>query len=341
MIFFSVGKMAFRFSDCIFVFMFISWSATLVSSLCEDITGRWRNQLASEVIIYHLPTGEIHGRYYTTVSSKNTALPSHKIVGALPYNKPGSSFAFSVNWQSGSSTTVWTGQCLECNGEELLETSWLLRSNVDSCIDLWKSTQIGKDVFKRISHKFEVRINNDITPLAKPAMHACDLNGVWYNDLGSEVILNQTSNGGIVGEYRTAVEREKGAAGTSHSLVYGLSAYGNPKTTFSLMVVWRNGASVTGWIGQCHICNNTVVLEMGWLLRSKETCANLWKSTLYGTNTFTRHEQKDGPRKSKGVQTPNGNGEDLRALSCFTSSNVLLVLSFVVMNLCLQYQDIF
>ena len=38
---------------------------------------------------------------------------------------------------------MWTGQCLACDGIETLETSWLLRSFVDSCIDKWKSTRIG------------------------------------------------------------------------------------------------------------------------------------------------------------------------------------------------------
>ena len=65
--------------------------------------------------------------------------------GVLPYNKPGSSFAFSVTWHSGRSTTVWTGQCQLCDGKETLETAWLLRSYVDSCIDKWKSTLIGKN----------------------------------------------------------------------------------------------------------------------------------------------------------------------------------------------------
>jgi sulfate adenylyltransferase subunit 1 (EFTu-like GTPase family) len=31
-----------------------------------------------------------------------------------------------------------------CNGKETLETSWLLRSFVVSCIDKWKSTCIGR-----------------------------------------------------------------------------------------------------------------------------------------------------------------------------------------------------
>ena len=42
----------------------------------------------------------------------------------------------------------------------------------------------------------------------------CRIEGIWYNNLGSEVIINATSEPGVlVGEYRTAVERELGAAG--------------------------------------------------------------------------------------------------------------------------------
>ena len=50
---------------------------------------------------------------------------------------------------------------------------------------------------------------------------------------------------------------------------------------------------------------------MSWLLRTKvEKCSDVWKSTMYGTNSFTRHEQRPGPRKSSGTHTPNREGED-------------------------------
>ena len=138
----------------------------------------------------------------------------------------------------------------------------------------------------------------------------------------------------ITGEYRTAVEREPGAAGTSHSLVYGSSAFGNPNTTFSLIVVWRGGASATGWVGQCHICeNNTAILEMNWLLRQKvDSCDDVWKSTMYGANSFTRHEQKSGPRKSQGTHTPNRDGEDVDGTGSSMSlfANILLVILYSI-----------
>jgi hypothetical protein len=55
--------------------------------------------------------------------------------------------------------------------------------------------------------------------------HCKDLSGAWYNNLGSEMILNTTHHhkGFIFGEYRTAVERTPGAAGDSHSIVVGTS----------------------------------------------------------------------------------------------------------------------
>ena len=169
------------------------------------------------------------------------------------------------------------------------------------------------------------------SPPGQFTVRACNVSGIWYNDLGSEIILNQTENGIITGEFRTAVERKKGAAGGSHSLVYGSGMYGKPNTTFSLIIVWRGGASVTGWVGECHFCtNNTAVLQTNWLLRSKiDKCDDAWKSTLYGENIFTRHEQKPGPRKALDEHTPNRDGEDADedtgGSSGLTVSNVLLV----------------
>ena len=47
------------------------------------------------------------------------------------------------------------------------------------------------------------------------------LEGRWYNQLGSEICLEHRSDGSLVGEYRTAVERLNGSAGVTHSIVLG------------------------------------------------------------------------------------------------------------------------
>ncbi|EDO29596.1 predicted protein, partial [Nematostella vectensis] len=136
----------------------------------------------------------------------------------------------------------------------------------------------------------------------------CSLHGTWYNDVGSQMILKQDYEGIIVGEYRTAVELEKNAAGSTHSQVFGIGTNGNVNSTFAFFVVWRGGASVTGWVGQCHICgsNKTEQIEASWLLKSKiSSCDDNWKSTLYSENSFTTVEQKEGPRKELGTHTPN------------------------------------
>ena len=51
--------------------------------------------------------------------------------------------------------------------------------------------------------------------------HCNTLDGVWYNQLGSEIILHHTEKGKLSGEYRSAVERLNGSAGVSHSIISG------------------------------------------------------------------------------------------------------------------------
>ena len=65
----------------------------------------------------------------------------------------------------------------------------------------------------------------------------CSLSGTWYNQLGSETILNQKNDGVVEVEYRTAVERRPGSrrcwgsdklmaqAVFSHSWLFGKGAH--------------------------------------------------------------------------------------------------------------------
>ena len=195
-----------------------------------------------------------------------------------------------------------------CDGQEKIFTSWLLRSQVDSCIDKWKATRIGKDTFTRHEQREGPRKRNDTHVPVRPEgfrpanitagqRKPCNLKGRWYNEVGSEVIFADKDNlGTFTGEYRTAVEREKESSGTSHSLVYGNSSPGDsPDSTFAMMVVWQGGASVTGWVGQCHICgeNEAEILDTTWLLKTQvQKCDDLWKSTVFYENSFTRSEQE-------------------------------------------------
>lgn len=314
---------------------------------CETLDGKWYNQLGSEVYLKHGNDGKLLGEYRTAQERFNgSAGTTHSILlGTAPYDYPGASFAFVVVWRNGSSTTVWTGQCLVCSdGHEKLLTSWLLRSKVNTCIDKWKSTMIGRDTFTRFEQRpgprkpnegasetppvIDLVIKTELIPDSSP----CNLNGNWYNSLGSEMILTQM-DGGIDGEYRTAVERTTGAAGTSHSKILGIGQLGGPNSTFAFFVVWRNGASVTGWVGQCHVCgeNQTEVIESTWLLRSQiKQCSENWQSTLYSEDSFTRTEQNEGPRKKDDTHVPLDRGEAEQPMACEGCS---IVHSFMLLGM--------
>ena len=48
-----------------------------------------------------------------------------------------------------------------------------------------------------------------------------NLDGYWYNQLGSEMLLRHGKDGRLTGEYRTAVETKPGSAGASYSQILG------------------------------------------------------------------------------------------------------------------------
>lgn len=58
------------------------------------------------------------------------------------------------------------GQCKVCGSQEVLMTSWLMRSRVRSCLDKWKSTVIGQDTFTRDEQVLlsDLRTKRDLQP---------------------------------------------------------------------------------------------------------------------------------------------------------------------------------
>jgi hypothetical protein len=144
---------------------------------------------------------------------------------------------------------------------------------------------------------------------------SCDLSGFWYNNKGSEVLLRQTEDGNLTGEYRTGVERECGTAGTSHSKVRG-SVHGNLVTFHALFKGTNGGRSVATWVGQCHRdCNfgffstrgtDQVVLHTTWVLSTEEdTCDEHWGQNRVGQDIFVRKPLAvTGPRKAEDHHTP-------------------------------------
>ena len=108
-------------------------------------------------------------KFLTLVGLVETQIDSYILVsGHAPYGSPDATFAFTVVWRNDSSTRVWTGQCFICadGAQEKLLTSWLQRSKVNTCIDKWKSTMVGRDAFTRCEQQDGPCLNPNETPPA-------------------------------------------------------------------------------------------------------------------------------------------------------------------------------
>ncbi|XP_043570489.1 avidin [Chiloscyllium plagiosum] len=115
----------------------------------------------------------------------------------------------------------------------------------------------------------------------------CNMTGLWQNDLGSVLNLNEIENYKLKGKFLTAVEAAKGEAGSDRrARVIGIKNNGK-EPTFSMSVAWAGG-SITSWVGQCLMLEDgQQILRTTWLLRSPAT--NLledWKTTRIGQDTF-------------------------------------------------------
>ncbi|XP_074788427.1 avidin-like [Athene noctua] len=123
------------------------------------------------------------------------------------------------------------------------------------------------------------------------AARKCDLQGLWRNELGSNMTLWALDAAGTFsGSYHTAV-----AATNKQILVSPLqgaqqhpSAKGQP--TFGFTVQWLFADSTTAFVGQCFVDHRgKETLETTWLLREEvPSRRDSWKATRVGTSIFTR-----------------------------------------------------
>lgn len=117
------------------------------------------------------------------------------------------------------------------------------------------------------------------------------LEGTWFNELGSEMILEV--NGIIVtGTYQTAVGDAQGIYE-----LYGATDFEpvNPNNqAVGFVVAWDNqygsSHSVTAWSGQWQMINGQETITTMWLLTSETDASQDWQSTLIGKDAFTRNQ---------------------------------------------------
>ncbi|KAG6920678.1 avidin [Chelydra serpentina] len=122
------------------------------------------------------------------------------------------------------------------------------------------------------------------------AKSKCILTGLWGNELGSKMQIQQVNeDGSFSGQYRTAVSlaprpvRPASLNGSQH-----FDEGGQP--TFGFTVNWKSFSdSTTVFTGQCFVDDNgKEILETMWLLREKAKAPQGWEATRVGTNVFTR-----------------------------------------------------
>jgi hypothetical protein len=114
------------------------------------------------------------------------------------------------------------------------------------------------------------------------------LEGVWYNELGSQMTLS-VDGAVITGTYMTAVGDAQG-----QYPLYG-AANSNPSSfgqAVGWVVAWVNDSgdadSVTAWSGQYQQIDGGDTLTAMWLLTSETPAAEDWASTQVGQDVFTR-----------------------------------------------------
>jgi len=111
--------------------------------------GKWVNELNSTMSL-RVKGSTVSGRYKSYVSS------THKTVsGPISGYVNGNTIAFVVTWPT-TSITAWVGQLVHENRKDILETLWLLTSQVPdpgNAKELWNSVNAGADRFRRVGSR--------------------------------------------------------------------------------------------------------------------------------------------------------------------------------------------
>lgn len=113
-----------------------------------------------------------------------------------------------------------------------------------------------------------------------------NLNGTWYNELGS-VMTIQTNGNIISGTYQTSV----GDATGVYTLIGQTDTDNDASQAVGWVVVWQNqygsSDSVTTWSGQFQVVDGIPTIVTTWLLTQETDPHDDWRSTLVGQDVFT------------------------------------------------------
>ena len=112
-----------------------------------DLTGKWKNQLNSEMTLIMDGNGKLTGKYATAVG-RPSGSEEFELMGVVT----GDLVSFIVNFGKYGSLTAWAGQVIEDNGKETIRTLWHLSENVKESEEsnkVWGSIRAGYGLFTR------------------------------------------------------------------------------------------------------------------------------------------------------------------------------------------------
>jgi hypothetical protein len=110
------------------------------------LSGRWRNQLGSEMDLSIGPDGRISGRFRSAVGTV-AATTTYALAGFAR----GDLLAFCVGFD-GHGVAAWVGQHTERQGKERLVLLWQLAHDIPDDREaswLWSGVRAGSDTFTR------------------------------------------------------------------------------------------------------------------------------------------------------------------------------------------------
>jgi Avidin family len=114
-----------------------------------DLNGIWYNELNS-VMYLEVNDKRVSGWY---ISAVGEATGPYDLIGFLDVTDETPTVGWSVAWQNrqqqAHSVTTWCGQAQMIDGDQQIDTTWLLARSTRVAED-WESTMVSKDLFRRM-----------------------------------------------------------------------------------------------------------------------------------------------------------------------------------------------
>ena len=114
-----------------------------------------------------------------------------------------------------------------------------------------------------------------------------NLNGKWYNELGSAMTL-KVEGKKITGTYHTTV----GDASGTYDLIGQTDTNKDGSQMVGFVVAWNNqegnSEAVTAWSGQYQMIDGEEIIMAAWLLTQETAVDDDWKLTVVNKDIFTR-----------------------------------------------------